>query len=94
MVTTRALTPEMVAAELSCSPSTVRKMVNTGQLRGFRLGGRLLRTEHAALEDDKCSATNASADSGRSSQSAISTTLDSAAASRLARLTVIKPNGS
>ena len=44
MVTTRALTPEMVEAELSCSPSTVRKMVNTGQLRGFRLGGRLLST--------------------------------------------------
>src|SRR5205807_2282628 len=51
-------TPATLAAEWGCSPRHVRNLVNSGQLRAFRLGQKLLRIPPDAVEEyEQCQAT-------------------------------------
>ena len=47
----RSYTPEDVAARWKCSPSHVRKLISTGELRAWRLGGKLLRIRPEDVEN-------------------------------------------
>jgi excisionase family DNA binding protein len=50
-------TPKSLAAEWGCSERHVRNLINRGELRAFRLGGKLLRIPaEAAREVEQCSA--------------------------------------
>jgi excisionase family DNA binding protein len=42
------------AAELACSPRTVRRMIASGQLTGYRVGARLLRVDLNEIETVLC----------------------------------------
>lgn len=46
------LTIPEVAAELKCSPSTIRNMISRGELRAYRYGktSRLIRIDRTELE--------------------------------------------
>ena len=48
------MTPREVADEWGCSEKHVRNMVNRGELRHFRLGGKLLRIPRSAVEEAEC----------------------------------------
>jgi hypothetical protein len=52
---TKPYTPETLAAEWQCTARHIRNLVNTGELRGFRLGDRLLRIPQSAVEVPKYS---------------------------------------
>ena len=55
---TAPLTPEMLAQLWQCSARHVRNLINNGQLRAFRLGGKLLRIPvEAVREFEQCQAT-------------------------------------
>jgi excisionase family DNA binding protein len=41
---------DQAAAELACSPRTVRRMIASGQLAGYRIGTRLLRVDLNEIE--------------------------------------------
>ena len=43
-------TPEDVAERWKCSPSHVRKLINSGGLRAWKLGGKLLRIRPEDVE--------------------------------------------
>src|SRR6266480_3572869 len=51
---TKPYTPETLAAEWQCTARHIRNLVNTGKLRGFRLGDRLLRIPQSAVEAYLC----------------------------------------
>ena len=53
-------TPAALAREWSCSERHIRNLVAAGQLRAFRLGGKLLRITAEAAEDFQCRQTTAS----------------------------------
>lgn len=54
-MTARAYTPDTLAAEWQCSAKHVRKLIQSGKLRAFRLGGKLYRIPLEAVEDfQKC----------------------------------------
>lgn len=44
-------TPETLAAEWQCSSKHIRNLVNRGELRGFRIGPRLVRIPVDAVEE-------------------------------------------
>jgi len=44
-------TPASLAREWSCSERHIRNLVAAGQLRGFRLGGKLLRIPQDAVQE-------------------------------------------
>jgi excisionase family DNA binding protein len=44
-------TPAALAREWCCSERHIRNLVAAGQLRGFRLGGKLLRIPQDAVEE-------------------------------------------
>ena len=46
----RPYSPETLAERWGCTPSHVRKMVRRGDLRAFRLGGKLLRIPAVEVE--------------------------------------------
>jgi excisionase family DNA binding protein len=48
------LTPRAVADRWHCSERHVRNLVREGQLRAFRLGGRLLRIPEDAVREIEC----------------------------------------
>ena len=49
-MTAFAFTPETLAKRWSCSPRTVRNLIHDGSLRAFRIGDKLLRISHFAVE--------------------------------------------
>jgi excisionase family DNA binding protein len=53
-------TPAALAREWSCSERHIRNLVAAGQLRGFRLGGKLLRIPADAVEEFMACQTTAS----------------------------------
>ncbi len=44
-------TPETLAERWQCSPRHIRNMIRNGRLRGFRLGGKLLRIRARVVEE-------------------------------------------
>src|SRR5262245_6388403 len=94
----RSYTPAELAREWQCSERHIRNLVTKGQLRAFRLGGKLLRIPVEAVEEmERCPAT-ASGGSTENSSSC-STSEESAAGSGLspktqARLTVLRRESS
>lgn len=50
-------TVESAAAELGVHPRTIRRWIERGQLRAYRVGPRLLRIDAEALDAVKSSAT-------------------------------------
>lgn len=44
-------TPEQVAERWACDPKTVRNMLNSGDLTGFRVGQKLWRIRAEKLEE-------------------------------------------
>jgi len=44
-------TPAALAREWACSERHIRNLIAAGQLRGFRLGGKLLRIQSDAVEE-------------------------------------------
>jgi excisionase family DNA binding protein len=44
-------TPAMLAKEWACSERHIRNLVAAGQLRAFRLGGKLLRIPEDAVQE-------------------------------------------
>jgi excisionase family DNA binding protein len=53
-VTAFAFTPETLAKRWSVSPRTVRNLIRDGSLRAFRIGDKLLRISHSAVEQFEC----------------------------------------
>lgn len=47
-------TPAMIAERWACSERHVRNMIDRGELRAFRLGGKLWRVRIADIEDYEC----------------------------------------
>jgi excisionase family DNA binding protein len=47
----RPYTPASLAAEWQCSANHIRNLINNGELRAFRLGGKLLRIPADAVEE-------------------------------------------
>ncbi len=45
---------QTLAREWGCSESHVRNLISSGDLRSFRLGGKLLRIRAAAVEEYEC----------------------------------------
>jgi excisionase family DNA binding protein len=87
-VTAFAFTPETLAKRWSVSPRTVRDLIRDGSLRAFRIGDKLLRISHSAVEQfEQCQNT----DSPGSEENSPShgTTADAAFVTRLA-LTVAR----
>ena len=39
----RPFTPQSLAEHWNCSPNTIYRLISSGQLRPFRLGGKLIR---------------------------------------------------
>jgi excisionase family DNA binding protein len=76
-VSARPYTPETLAAEWQCSAKHIRNLVNSGALRGFRLGGKLIRIPVEAVEQYLCQHT-VSAGSMAASSSASSTLTEAA----------------
>ncbi|AXS42634.1 DNA-binding protein [Breoghania sp. L-A4] len=82
-----AYTPDEIAARWGCSANTVRAMIRSGELPGFKLGGRLYRVPINAVEErEKCEPTGRSS-TEESGVSSITTTWESAIDLRLARMT-------
>lgn len=87
-MTALAFTPASLANRWSCSPRTVRNLIRDGSLRAFRIGDKLLRISHFAVEQfEQCQNTD-SPGSGENSPSS-GMTADAAFATRLA-LTVAR----
>src|SRR4051812_38872865 len=54
----KPFTPETLADRWGCSPKHVRNLVNRGELRGFKLGGKLVRIPADAVEEaEQCKTT-------------------------------------
>jgi excisionase family DNA binding protein len=82
-------TPAMLAKEWACSERHIRNLVAAGQLRAFRLGGKLLRIPQDAVEEFQCrntasdGSTDASASPGGETESGTVTRLEPLARARL-----------
>jgi excisionase family DNA binding protein len=50
MSLTEYLTPKEIAALLRVSPMTVYRMINDGEMRGIRVGGRSMRVARPDFE--------------------------------------------
>jgi excisionase family DNA binding protein len=53
-VTASIYTPATLAAEWQCSAQHVRNLIDNGELRAFRLGGKLLRIPAEAVTEFLC----------------------------------------
>ena len=53
----RPYTPATLAERWECSPEHVRRLLNTGQLEGFRLGDKLWRIRVEDVEEFESQAT-------------------------------------
>ncbi len=51
---TEVYTPSTLAERWQCSERQVRKMISEGELRAFRLGGKLLRIRREDVEAIEC----------------------------------------
>ncbi len=94
----RIFTPARLAKEWDCSERHIRNLINRGELRHFRLGGKLLRIPAEAVEEFECQHT-ASDDSEESSLSSITTPQEGGTVTRLAprtraRLTELRRHSS
>jgi excisionase family DNA binding protein len=91
-------TPKTLAAEWGCSERHVRNLINRGQLRAFRLGGKLLRIPAEAVREvEQCPAIalDASKDNSSSSSSTKESVADSGLMPRTqARLVVLRRESS
>lgn len=85
------MTPREVAAEWGCSEKHVRNMVNRGELRHFRLGGKLLRIPRSAIEEAECAMMVSPTQSDASKGSASSPSGAPSTASGSANVTVLAP---
>jgi excisionase family DNA binding protein len=83
-------TPTEVANRWKVSERHIRRMIRDGQLKAFRLGGKLLRITEAAVEELECRGV-ASSSTGECGASTGEKPADLGAA-RLARLTAREPN--
>src|ERR1700758_3590784 len=94
----RSFTPAELAREWQCSERHTRNLVAKGQLRAFRLGGKLLRIPLEAVEEmEQCPAI--ASEGSTENSSSCSTSQESADASGLtpktqARLTVLRRESS
>lgn len=59
-------TPESLADRWGCSSETVRQLLRSGRLRGFRVG-RMFRIPAAAVEEYECGNTESDGSRGASS---------------------------
>ncbi len=85
--------PSDLAERWACSEQHVRNMIRDGRLSAFRVGSKLIRiSEDAVKEFERCQISPSST-TGENSPSSSATT-PAGTASRLARLTVIKPGSS
>jgi excisionase family DNA binding protein len=62
----RVYTPAALAEAWACSERHIRNLVAAGQLRGFRLGGKLLRIPQDAVEEFQCRNTASDGSTGDS----------------------------
>jgi len=86
----RVYTPAALAREWLCSERHIRNLVAAGQLRGFRLGGKLLRIPSDAVEEfiacrntASDGSTDASASPGGATENGTVTRLEPLARARL-----------
>ena len=88
-MTARIFTPATLAREWECSERHVRNLVASGELRAFRLGGKLLRIPPDAVEEFQCrniasaDSTGASASPGIETESVTVTRLQPTTRARL-----------
>jgi excisionase family DNA binding protein len=47
----KVFTPDTLAKEWSCSGQHIRNLISRGELRAFKLGGKLLRIRAEDVED-------------------------------------------
>jgi len=73
-----------------CGTDTVYSLIHSGDLSAFRLGGRLLRIRHDAVEDFECRRNIACNDTAENSPSS-GTATDDATDIRLERLIERRP---
>ena len=66
-------TPETLAERWHCSPRHVRNLTKRGELRFFKLGGKLLRIPADAVEEYECLNTPSANIEGDSPSSSIET---------------------
>ncbi|WP_108223440.1 helix-turn-helix domain-containing protein [Cereibacter johrii] len=62
----RPFTPDMLADRWGCSAETVRQLVKSGRLSGFRVG-RMIRIPARSVEDYECASIGSAASTGGSS---------------------------
>ncbi len=56
---TAPYTPETLADRWQCSPRHIRNMIRDGRLRGFRVGGKLIRIRARVVEEfEQCQDTD------------------------------------
>jgi hypothetical protein len=85
-------TPAALAEVWCCSERHIRNLVAAGQLRGFRLGGKLLRITAEAAEDFQCrntasdGSTDGSASPGGATENGTVTRLEPLTRARLTAL--------
>jgi excisionase family DNA binding protein len=93
-MTGRALRPREVAERWQCSERHVRNLIRNHTLKSFRLGAKLIRIPEEAVEEyERCNLTF-DLSGGEGNLPSNGTTKQAAdSAARLARLTVVKPNG-
>jgi excisionase family DNA binding protein len=82
---TDVFTPRTLAQRWDCSERHVRALISEGELRAFRLGGKLLRIAAAEVERYECQTTRSDG-SGDGSASSTGKT-GSASVTRLAPMT-------
>jgi hypothetical protein len=87
----RVYTPAALAREWLCSERHIRNLVAAGQLRAFRLGGKLLRITAEAAEDFQCRNTASDGSTGDSASPGGVTESDTV--TRLAPMTRARLNG-
>jgi excisionase family DNA binding protein len=87
---TEIYTPASLAREWACSERHIRNLVAAGQLRGFRLGGKLLRIPQDAVQEfiacqntASDGSTDGSASPGGATESGTVTRLEPLARARL-----------
>lgn len=86
-----AFTPAMLAEEWHCSERHIRNLVASGQLRAFRLGGKLLRIPTEAVEEFTCQHTTSAGSTGDSAS--LGTRTEGDTVTRLAPMTRARLSG-
>ncbi len=86
----KVYTPKTLAERWQCNARHIRRMVDRGDLPGFRLGGKLLRIRGEDVEAYEC----ACSDTEESGPSHGETATETVAALQQARKTAPTPNAS